>query len=162
MLQLIVEAQAIGWIQSNRARALQGFLVLVVRLLRPQQVRRCFEVKVKELSMDSPWAKTYLRHFAQYFGKPFDVETYRSATGIPLRVATHDLRYTGFRVYASIGLADEVNEDIGDPARGRFQQGCSLPVRQFALLHPRQGDPARRAFCRRRRGLAQARLRRGV
>jgi hypothetical protein len=64
--------------------------------------------------MDSPWARAYLRHFARHFGKPFDVEGYRSATGVPLRLATYDLRYKNFRVYASIGLAEEVNEDIGE------------------------------------------------
>src|SRR3982074_2451081 len=64
--------------------------------------------------MDSPWARAYFRHFAHFFGKPFDVEVYHSATGIPLRLATYDLRYRKFRVYASIGLADEVNEDVGE------------------------------------------------
>ena len=64
--------------------------------------------------MDTPWAQAYLRHFAHYFGKPFDVESYRSATGIAVRLATYDLRYKKFRVYASIGLADEVNEDVGE------------------------------------------------
>jgi hypothetical protein len=64
--------------------------------------------------MDSPWARAYLRHFARHFGKPFDVEAYRSATGVSLRLATYDLRYKNFRVYASIGLAEEVNEDIGE------------------------------------------------
>jgi len=64
--------------------------------------------------MDTPWSQAYLQHFAKFFGKPFDVELYRSATGIPLRLATYDLRYKKFRVYASIGLADEVNEDIGE------------------------------------------------
>src|ERR1700685_1140362 len=64
--------------------------------------------------MDTPWSQTYLQHFAKFFGKPFDVELYRSATGIPLRLATYDLRYKRFRIYASIGLADEVNEDIGE------------------------------------------------
>src|SRR5438552_169052 len=64
--------------------------------------------------MDSPWAKAYLAHFARHLGKPFDVESYRSPTGIPLRLATYDLRFQGFRVYASIGLADEVTQDIGE------------------------------------------------
>jgi hypothetical protein len=64
--------------------------------------------------MDSPWAQAYLRHFVRYFGKPFDVEVYRSATGIPLRLATYDLRYRNFRVYASIGLAEEVDRDKGE------------------------------------------------
>jgi len=64
--------------------------------------------------MNSPWARAYFWHFARSFGKPFDVETYHSATGVPLRLATYDLRYRNFRVYASIGLAEEVNEDIGE------------------------------------------------
>ncbi len=64
--------------------------------------------------MDTPWAQAYLRHFAHHLGKPFDVELYHSATGIPLRLATYDMRYKGFRIYASIGLADEVNEDVGE------------------------------------------------
>ncbi len=64
--------------------------------------------------MDSPWAKAYFQHFAHFFGKPFDIELYHSATGIPLRLATYDLRYRKFRVYASIGLADEVDQDVGE------------------------------------------------
>lgn len=64
--------------------------------------------------MDSPWAKAYLEHFTHHFGKPFDVEYYQSPTGIALRLATYDLRYQKFRVYASIGMADEVNQDVGE------------------------------------------------
>jgi hypothetical protein len=56
-----------------------------------------------------------LAHFARHFGKPFDVETYRSATGVPLRIATYDMRYRGsFRVYASIGLAEEAEGQVGE------------------------------------------------
>ncbi len=64
--------------------------------------------------MESPWARAYYWHFAKYFGKPFDVQSYQSATGIPLKLATYDLRYRKFRVYASIGLADEVSKDVGE------------------------------------------------
>jgi hypothetical protein len=64
--------------------------------------------------MDSPWSRAYLRHYTRYFGKPFDVEVYHSATGIPLRLATYDLRYRNFRVYASIGLAEEADRDKGE------------------------------------------------
>lgn len=64
--------------------------------------------------MNTPWSRAFLDHFTKYFGKPFDIEVYRSATGIPLRLATFDLRYQHFRVYASLGLADEVNEDLGE------------------------------------------------
>jgi hypothetical protein len=64
--------------------------------------------------MDSPWAQAYLRHFARFLGKPFDVELYRSATDVPLRLATYDQRFPGYRVHASIGLADEVNQDVGE------------------------------------------------
>jgi hypothetical protein len=67
-----------------------------------------------ELSMDSPWARAYLRHYARYFGKPFDVEMYHFATGMPLRLATYDLRYRKFRVYASIGMAEEVKDGPGE------------------------------------------------
>src|SRR5207253_8439710 len=64
--------------------------------------------------MESPWTQAYLRHFARFLGKPFDVEHYRSATDLSLRLATYDVRFQGYRVYASIGLADEVNQDIGE------------------------------------------------
>jgi hypothetical protein len=64
--------------------------------------------------MDSPWAQAFLRHYARYFGKPFDVEMYESATGIPLRLATYDLRYRKFRVYASIGMAEEATDGAGE------------------------------------------------
>src|SRR5205823_2096286 len=64
--------------------------------------------------MDSAWGQAYSRHFARFLGKPFDVELYRSATDVPLRLATHDQRFPGYRVYASLGLADEVNQDIGE------------------------------------------------
>ena len=64
--------------------------------------------------METPWTQAYLQHFARFFGKPFDIELYGSATGIPLRLATYDLRYKQFRVYASIGMADEVNDDAGE------------------------------------------------
>lgn len=64
--------------------------------------------------MESVWAECYQRHFARFLGKPFDVETYRSSTGVPLRIATHDLRYKKFRVYASLGMADEATQDVGE------------------------------------------------
>jgi len=60
--------------------------------------------------METPWTIAYQQHFAQHFGKPFDVHQYRSADGIPLRLATYDLRYRQFRTYASLGLADEYDE----------------------------------------------------
>ena len=63
--------------------------------------------------MDSPWTKAYLKHFEHHLGKPFDVETYRSSLGIPLRLATYD-SFENYRMYASIGLADEVNQDVGE------------------------------------------------
>lgn len=64
--------------------------------------------------MEPRWADCYLRHFAQHLGKPFDVETYHGDDGLPLRLATYDLRFKGYRVYASIGMAEEVESDVGE------------------------------------------------
>jgi hypothetical protein len=64
--------------------------------------------------VDSTWAGAYLRHFKHFFGKPFDIQTFHSVTGIPLRLATYDLRYKKFRVYASLGMADEADGDAGE------------------------------------------------
>jgi hypothetical protein len=77
--------------------------------------------------MDSPWVRAYLRHFTRFFGKPFDVASYRSSTDVPLRLATFDLRYRQFRVYASLGMADEVNKDIGEVILLSDDKGQDVP-----------------------------------
>src|SRR5688572_14349571 len=53
------------------------------------------------------WPDRYLRHFTRHFGKPFDVQRYRQDDGSSLRLATFDLRFKKYRVYASLGLSDE-------------------------------------------------------
>lgn len=57
--------------------------------------------------MDTPWGRAYLRHFQHFFGKPFDVQTYYSDHAPPLRLAEYDRAYPSFKVYASLGLADQ-------------------------------------------------------
>jgi len=55
------------------------------------------------------WSDLYLDHFARHFGKPFDVERYRSESGEALRLATYDQRFHKYRIYASVGLADHAD-----------------------------------------------------
>lgn len=62
------------------------------------------------------WADCYDRHFQSFFGKPFDIQTYRDAGGATLRLATYDQAYPDFRAYASLGLADLLPEqaEVGE------------------------------------------------
>ena len=60
------------------------------------------------------WTEEYQRHFQHYFNKPFDVQVYHGPDGASLKLATHDWALAGFRVYASMGLADRLSlEDEG-------------------------------------------------
>jgi hypothetical protein len=60
--------------------------------------------------MNTRWTECYLSHFARYFDKPFDVQTYREDDGAGLRLATFDRGpYPNYRMYASLGLADQVD-----------------------------------------------------
>ena len=54
------------------------------------------------------WNELYQQYFQQHFGKPFDVQVYHDKDGFALKLATHDWAAPGFRVYASIGLADKL------------------------------------------------------
>jgi hypothetical protein len=54
------------------------------------------------------WTDTYLQHFQHYFQKPFDNQVYHDPGGSALKVATYDWARHGFRVYASMGLADKL------------------------------------------------------
>lgn len=54
------------------------------------------------------WPDRYLVHFTRYFGKPFDVQVYRREDGAPLRLATFDQRFKKYRIYACLGLSEEV------------------------------------------------------
>ena len=60
------------------------------------------------------WAACYQRHFQHFFGKPFDVHVYRGQGDAALRLATFDQAYPEFRLYGSLGLADQLPE--GRPA----------------------------------------------
>jgi Suppressor of fused protein (SUFU) len=64
------------------------------------------------------WAETYERHFQRNFQKPFDIQVYHDADGAALKLATYDLARPGFRVYASLGLADKLtpgeDEEVGE------------------------------------------------
>ena len=56
------------------------------------------------------WSDHYLRHFTRHLGKPFDVQLYRQDDGSSLKLATFDERFPKYRVYASLGLSDEVEK----------------------------------------------------
>lgn len=64
--------------------------------------------------MSSLWTETYQHHFLRYFQKPFDVQVYHDQAGFALKLATHDWALRGFRIYASIGLADKRAKDEDD------------------------------------------------
>ncbi len=60
------------------------------------------------------WTETYERHFQHYFQKPFDVQVYHGPDGAGLKVATYDWAKHGYRVFASVGLADKLAEIEGE------------------------------------------------
>src|SRR5688500_3644322 len=57
------------------------------------------------------WTEIYRQHFERYFHKPFDVQVYHGPDNAALKIATHDWARQGFRVYASLGLADQLYRD---------------------------------------------------
>src|SRR6266542_593180 len=72
--------------------------------LRESKARRAGR-RIEDRDMSANWDRCYRRHFGSYFGKPFDVQTYRpGADSPPLQLATFDQPYPGYRVYASVGL----------------------------------------------------------
>ncbi|MSU79040.1 MAG: hypothetical protein EXS16_13210 [Gemmataceae bacterium] len=56
--------------------------------------------------MSAYWTPIFQNHFQRFFQKPFDVQTFHSTDNYALKVATYDWGLPGFRVYASLGLAD--------------------------------------------------------
>ncbi|MBM4071849.1 MAG: hypothetical protein FJ271_23430 [Planctomycetes bacterium] len=58
----------------------------------------------------SSWPDRYLRHFMRFFGKPFDVVSYRDEYDEHLRLAIFDHAYPGYRVYASLGLSAHAHD----------------------------------------------------
>lgn len=69
-------------------------------------------------TMDPLFAKPsdfFLLHYSRHFGKPFDIQTFRSPEGEGIRLATFDLRYRQFKIYGSLGLSDEPEvENLGE------------------------------------------------
>jgi hypothetical protein len=67
--------------------------------------------------MSPTWTDLYRHHFAQYFGKPFDVQRFDSEEdGLSVQVAIFDKAYPHYRIFASLGLSacrDQV-EDLGE------------------------------------------------
>lgn len=63
------------------------------------------------------WTDIYQGHFEEYFDRPFDVQVYHEADGASIKIATHDWALAGFRVYASMGVADRLTRD-GEEAVG--------------------------------------------
>lgn len=66
--------------------------------------------------MDSPWVDFFLQHFAAFFGKPYDVESYRQEEGLLLRLAIYDQAFTHYRIYASVGLCEQAErlQNVGE------------------------------------------------
>jgi hypothetical protein len=60
------------------------------------------------------WTEIYEQHFQHYFQKPFDVQVYHGPDGDGLKVATYDWAKRGYRVFASVGLADKLAEIEGE------------------------------------------------
>lgn len=60
------------------------------------------------------WTEVYQRHFQRFFNKPFDVQVYHGPNNAGLKIATYDLAKRGFRVFASVGLADKLADEDGD------------------------------------------------
>lgn len=64
------------------------------------------------------WADIYQRHFQHYFAKPFDIQIFHDPHGASLKLATYDGALSGYRVYASMGLADRIAADAEDEGEG--------------------------------------------
>jgi hypothetical protein len=68
--------------------------------------------------MASFWTDAYQEIFQRRFRKPFDIQTYYDNSGFGLKLATYDWARQGYRVYASMGLADKLlaneEDDFGE------------------------------------------------
>jgi hypothetical protein len=74
------------------------------------------------------WPDVYLQHFTRFFGKPFDVESYRQDDGSALRLATFDQVRPG-RIYASLGLSEHAAalKDLGEVILAADDKGKDIP-----------------------------------
>ena len=78
--------------------------------------------------MATYWADLYREHFQRYFQKPFDVQVFHEAHGgASLKLATYDGAMEGFRVYASMGLADRLANDEDDVEIAEAILYCDVP-----------------------------------
>ena len=79
------------------------------------------------------WTDAYQQHFQKYFQKPFDIQVYHDPDGSALKLATHDWARQGFRVLASMGLADKlVRNDEAD--FGEVILFCDVPDKEVPQL----------------------------
>jgi hypothetical protein len=79
------------------------------------------------------WTEIYQRHFQKYFQKPFDIQVYHDRAGVALKLATHDWARRGFRVFASMGLADKLFQNEEDDF-GEVILFCDVPDKEVAQL----------------------------
>jgi hypothetical protein len=77
--------------------------------------------------MPAMWTEEYQRHFQHYFNKPFDIQVYHGPDGAALKLATYDWALAGFRVYASMGLADRLTLEDDDGAFGEVILYADVP-----------------------------------
>jgi hypothetical protein len=84
-------------------------------------------------TMTAFWTDVYQQHFQKYFQKPFDIQIYHDETDASLKLATYDLVRNGYRVYASMGLADRLaNND--DDNFGEVILFCDVPDAEAPIL----------------------------
>jgi hypothetical protein len=110
--------------------------------------------------MTSSWSERYRLHFQKQFQKPFDIQIYHSSEivnprtksgwgwlgswfsapekskspdGSSLKLATHDWAMAGFRVYASMGLADRLVQN-GEEEFGEVILFSDLPDKEVPQL----------------------------
>ena len=83
--------------------------------------------------MATSWTETYREHFQEHFQKPFDVQIYHDSDGAALKLATHDWALPGFRVFASLGMADRLARS-GEQAVGEAILYCDVPDPQAPRL----------------------------
>jgi Suppressor of fused protein (SUFU) len=79
------------------------------------------------------WTENYQKHFQRFFHKPFDIQVYHDRDGFALKLATHDLARQGFRVLASMGLADKLVQNDEDEF-GEVILFCDVPDKEIPQL----------------------------
>ncbi len=80
------------------------------------------------------WTDIYRQHFQHYFQKPFDIQIFHDPHGASLKLATHDWAQEGYRVYASLGLADRIAADDEERAFGEAILFADVPDKDVPQL----------------------------